>query len=126
MVDDEPLIVEMACEALEAGGYRVTTAGGGAEAIAYFQQNSASVDAVLLDIMMPGTDGFSDQGRFAEHQSARPHHRQQRPAPPRRGRRTVDGRGWIPAQAVFGRPTYAGCAIGVGCESSQPIRKGIE
>jgi CheY-like chemotaxis protein/two-component sensor histidine kinase len=59
LVDDEPLIVETARAALESGGYRVASAGGGAEAVAYYQHNYASVDAVLLDVMMPGLDGFA-------------------------------------------------------------------
>ncbi len=59
LVDDEPLIAETARAALEAAGYRVTSAGGGAEAIAVYQHNAVSVDAVLLDMMMPSIDGFA-------------------------------------------------------------------
>ncbi len=59
LVDDEPLIVETAAATLEASGYVVTKAVGGEEAIAYFQQNPASVDVILLDMMMPDMDGFA-------------------------------------------------------------------
>jgi CheY-like chemotaxis protein len=59
LVDDEPLILETTRAALEAGGYRVALAGGGAEAIAYYQHHSESVDAFLLDMMMPGMDGLA-------------------------------------------------------------------
>jgi two-component system cell cycle sensor histidine kinase/response regulator CckA len=59
LVDDESLIVEVARAALESNGYRVTAAGGGAEAVAYYQHHGESVDAVLLDMMMPGIDGYA-------------------------------------------------------------------
>ena len=64
LVDDEPMILETARVALEASGYRVTTAGGGAEAVAYYQHHVASVDAVLLDTTMPGMDGVATQDRL--------------------------------------------------------------
>ncbi len=57
VVDDEPLIVETARATLEAGGYQVASASCGAEAVAYYQLHRESVDAVLLDAMMPGMDG---------------------------------------------------------------------
>jgi CheY-like chemotaxis protein len=59
LVDDEPLIVEVARVTLETNGYRVTVAGGGAEAVAYYQRHGETVDAVVLDMMMPGMDGFA-------------------------------------------------------------------
>ena len=58
LADDEPLIVETARATLEASGYRVATAGDGAQAVAYYRENFQSVDVVLLDVMMPGMDGF--------------------------------------------------------------------
>ena len=59
LVDDEPLIVETARVTLEANGYRVATAHGGAEAIAYYQQHTDLVDAAVIDLMMPVMDGFA-------------------------------------------------------------------
>jgi DNA-binding response OmpR family regulator len=57
VVDDEPDIRRLVAEALEATGYDVRTAANGEEAI-----RAASLyipDLVLLDIMMPGMDGFT-------------------------------------------------------------------
>ena len=58
LVDDEIVILEAARATLEANGYRVFTATGGAEAIARLQHDeSGVVDLVLVDVMMPGLDG---------------------------------------------------------------------
>jgi CheY-like chemotaxis protein len=56
VVDDEEAIREIAAISLEAvGGHEVVTAGSGQEAL---QQAAAEpLDAVLLDVMMPGLDG---------------------------------------------------------------------
>jgi DNA-binding response OmpR family regulator len=56
VVDDEPEIVELMRDFLEADGYGVLTAGTGDEAIAAVDRNK--VDCVLLDVMMPGMSGF--------------------------------------------------------------------
>ncbi len=59
VVDDEPLITETAGAMLIAAGYRVLVASTGAEALATYQQRSDRIDLVLLDMMMPGMDGFA-------------------------------------------------------------------
>ncbi|MEO8494629.1 MAG: CHASE3 domain-containing protein [Planctomycetota bacterium] len=59
LADDEPLILETARATLEAVGYRVASAKSGAEALAVYQHQSDSIDLVLLDMMMPGMDGFA-------------------------------------------------------------------
>jgi len=56
VVDDEPEIVELMRDFLEADGFRVMTAERGEEALAALDQGS--VDCVLLDVMMPGMSGF--------------------------------------------------------------------
>ncbi len=58
IVDDEPMILETAQETLESNNYRVLVANSGTDALAMFQQHSAEIDCVLLDMMMPGMDGF--------------------------------------------------------------------
>lgn len=57
MVDDEPDIRELLRLNLEAGGYEVTTAADGDEALAAVVD--AVPDAILLDVLMPGTDGWA-------------------------------------------------------------------
>ncbi|MFZ4516532.1 MAG: response regulator [Acidimicrobiia bacterium] len=56
VVDDEPDIREVIQLNLEAAGFRVATAGDGESALAAVR--SEAPDAVFLDVMMPGVDGF--------------------------------------------------------------------
>lgn len=56
VVDDDPSIVELLRDFLENDRFRVITAGDAAEAWALFRQHP--VDCIVLDIMMPGQDGF--------------------------------------------------------------------
>ncbi len=58
VVDDEAMIVEAVSETLNASRYHVLTAHTGQEAIATFKQQGDRIDCVLLDMMMPGMDGF--------------------------------------------------------------------
>ena len=63
VVDDVPDQLEIATSILEKLGYRVATASGGQEAIAYLQENA--VDLVILDmIMAPGIDGLETYRRI--------------------------------------------------------------
>jgi two-component system response regulator AtoC len=54
--DDRAIRFSLACS-LKADGYRVIEAGDGAEALARIKQDQP--DAVLLDLKMPGRDGFA-------------------------------------------------------------------
>ncbi|XID93234.1 response regulator transcription factor [Paenibacillaceae bacterium WGS1546] len=56
VVDDDRSIVELLRDFLENDRFRVITAGDAAEAWALFRQHP--VDCIVLDIMMPGQDGF--------------------------------------------------------------------
>lgn len=56
VVDDEHDIRSMLKEYLEMEGYLVYTAGDGEEAL---KQISRGVDLILLDVNMPGMDGYS-------------------------------------------------------------------
>ena len=63
VVDDEPDIRELARLSLErVGGFTVHTAGSADEALAVVEQ--VRPDLVLLDVMMPGTDGPTLLGRL--------------------------------------------------------------
>ncbi len=57
VVDDNEANRLLARDTLEDEGYRVVLASGGEEALSLF--NAESVDCVLLDIRMPGVDGFA-------------------------------------------------------------------
>lgn len=56
VVDDEPTIVEFVRINLEKAGFRVLTAGDGETALRLAA--SEQPDLVVLDVMLPGKDGF--------------------------------------------------------------------
>ena len=56
LVDDEPGILRVLSIKLRVSGYDVITASHGQEALDLIR--SASPDIVLLDVIMPGIDGF--------------------------------------------------------------------
>ncbi len=56
VVDDEPRMLSMMRRVLEADGYGVVMAGDGNAALEILR--GESVDLVILDVMMPGLDGF--------------------------------------------------------------------
>ena len=56
IVDDEPSIVELARIYLERDGFRVETAGSGPEGLRAVAEHCP--DLVILDVMLPGLDGF--------------------------------------------------------------------
>ena len=57
VVDDQDYVVEVAQAFLERAGHRVFTAGGGKAAIDCFRERGHEIDAVLLDLSMPDTNG---------------------------------------------------------------------
>lgn len=56
IVDDEPLVRKLLKTLLEDQGYLTLTASSGEEALAIVEQQPP--DLILLDIMMPGMDGY--------------------------------------------------------------------
>jgi len=58
VVDDEEAVLEVAREFLERSGFAVLTATGGDEAIDLFRARAEEIDAVMLDLTMPGKDGL--------------------------------------------------------------------
>ena len=64
VVDDTEQNRELAEEYLVAGGYTVSLAESGARAVAEFEANPP--DLVLLDILMPGMDGFATCARIRQ------------------------------------------------------------
>jgi PAS domain S-box-containing protein len=57
VVDDETPILEVAKSTLEESGYRVLTARDGTEALALYAEHKKTINAVLMDMMMPYLDG---------------------------------------------------------------------
>lgn len=56
VVDDEQAILRMLSRTLEPEGYGVILADNGSSALALLEE--CRLDLVILDIMMPGLDGF--------------------------------------------------------------------
>ncbi|HOQ97717.1 MAG TPA: response regulator transcription factor [Anaerolineae bacterium] len=65
VVDDEPHVVRLVQANLQASGYQVLTAGDGRTALAIVDEQRP--DLVLLDLMMPGLDGYEVCRRIREH-----------------------------------------------------------
>jgi two-component system, OmpR family, response regulator MprA len=57
VVDDEDAIRDVIAETLELEGYRVEKAADGNEALAVVK--ATQPDAIVLDLMMPGMDGWT-------------------------------------------------------------------
>jgi signal transduction histidine kinase len=64
VVDDEPLLRRVAAKLLQKLGYRVLEAADGEMAVAIFQEKSAQIDLVLLDMVMPGLNGRQTLARL--------------------------------------------------------------
>ena len=70
IVEDEKHLADGLRYNLNAEGYDVETAGTGEEALALLADGRKSYDVVVLDVMLPGIDGFSlasrlrSQGQF--------------------------------------------------------------
>ena len=56
MIEDEAKLAEVIARGLREEGYAADTAGRGEDAL--WMAQSASYDAILLDVMLPGVDGF--------------------------------------------------------------------
>jgi two-component system cell cycle sensor histidine kinase/response regulator CckA len=57
VVDDEPQIRDITAAMLSRNGYRVLTAGDGAEAVALFATRSGEISVLITDLIMPNLDG---------------------------------------------------------------------
>jgi two-component system OmpR family response regulator len=62
VVDDEPNIAELVATALRYEGFDVATAADGAQALA--KVRAFAPDLVVLDVMLPDTNGFELQARI--------------------------------------------------------------
>lgn len=57
VVDDEPVLRDLAKSMLSQSGYQVILASDGNEAIEIYKSRSGEIDLVLLDMMMPNKNG---------------------------------------------------------------------
>jgi len=69
IVDDEPVVREVAQGMLERAGLKVMTAEDGREALVVFGDHSDEIDCVILDLTMPHLDG---EETFRELRKIRP------------------------------------------------------
>jgi DNA-binding response OmpR family regulator len=56
VIDDDPAVTSLLKRGLSYEGFAVETAGSGAEGLAIARERTS--DLVILDVMMPGLDGF--------------------------------------------------------------------
>lgn len=59
IVDDEPDIVNLTDKFLKLGNFETITCNNGRDAIEIVEEKSDEIALILLDIMMPGTSGYS-------------------------------------------------------------------
>jgi DNA-binding response OmpR family regulator len=57
VIDDSPLVLAMASDALQSAGFEVFTATNGIESNSYIFSTNNRPDLIILDIMMPLLDG---------------------------------------------------------------------
>lgn len=69
IVDDTPANLGVLVETLGAAGYRLMVAEDGEEALAQTEQTRP--DLILLDVMMPGIDGFETCRRLKQREATR-------------------------------------------------------
>lgn len=58
VVDDEPNILKLISFFLKSAGYTVFTATNGREALDFYRQNSAQIDLIISDMIMPEMGGL--------------------------------------------------------------------
>lgn len=72
VVDDEPVVLKLACDILAHYGYHTLIAHDGEEAIRVFQERMTEIDLVLLDLTMPKLNGLECARRLRALNSAIP------------------------------------------------------
>ena len=59
IAEDNPILLQGLDRALSASGYEVATASSGEQVLSMLEGAEVDPDLLLLDVMMPGLDGFS-------------------------------------------------------------------
>ena len=70
VVEDEDVIRDFEVINLKRAGYEVVDVPPGEEAIQVFERNPTHFDVAVLDVMMPGMDGFEVCRRIREKNSS--------------------------------------------------------
>ena len=61
IVDDEERMRKLIKDFLKQKKYSTIEAGDGEEALKVFEENESRIKLILLDVMMPKLDGWSDR-----------------------------------------------------------------
>lgn len=72
IVDDDEILLAAGRRSLELSGYRVVTAPGGDAAVQRLTELGGEIKLVILDLVMPGIDGFETLQRIRELDSEIP------------------------------------------------------
>ena len=69
LIDDEDMILDVGQALLEKLGYQVLVAAGGSAGLEIYRQNTAKIDLVILDMIMPEMNGAETYERLKEMDS---------------------------------------------------------
>jgi len=70
VVEDQPKMQQLLCRGLQEGGFAVDAVSDGPSAV--HQATETDYDAILLDVMLPGLDGFEVLRRLREAETWTP------------------------------------------------------
>lgn len=68
-IDDEPEMLNLVKFALQQGGYEVATCDSGRQAFQAIVDNKP--DLIILDVMLPGVDGYSLQIKISQDEATK-------------------------------------------------------